>query len=312
MVRSLPELAEAANESHLFVIEHGRKTVEQARMAGAALAEAKQRVRHGEWRIWLQRNCPGIGYRTAARYMQIHRDLPAPNVSRVSHLVEDDPQSIRQALELVQKPKAAPSKTGARCGPFREWSEDQRREWMGQSWGWESVYEQTLLLTAMDWTVERIADLLFVEVDIVNAVLNPVAPTRFDSEWNGRNLFDEHVEQVSAAYRANVESMICGALRSDIRKVLACSREELPPGVAAELRGVHRHYERRCQLLEQHDLFKSPVCSDADDNLTLWVMAFTDCRAALRVETVKHPGRMSEWFDDVRKEVVTARTRGCE
>jgi hypothetical protein len=66
--------------------------------AGNALIEAKELVRHGEWRDWLKANC-SMSTRTAQRYMQMARSgLNAPRVALLG---------IRGASEAIARREAA-------------------------------------------------------------------------------------------------------------------------------------------------------------------------------------------------------------
>lgn len=85
-------LAIYANEAAELCEATGRLTVEHAIRAGRALLAAKEKVKHGEWSVWLQDNFRQSQAR-ACQYMEI------ANFNRGLNL--DDATSIRQALRLI-------------------------------------------------------------------------------------------------------------------------------------------------------------------------------------------------------------------
>jgi hypothetical protein len=90
-ITSLDALAFQANENHQLAEATAGSALEYARRSGAALAEAKGLVKHGEWLGWLSGNFAG-SYRTAASYMQ---------VANVQHAALLKPASIREALRMI-------------------------------------------------------------------------------------------------------------------------------------------------------------------------------------------------------------------
>lgn len=82
----LSECVETVNTFHSKAI-HAEKqalekisaAVENAFQAGIALIKLKSLVKHGDWADTLEKKCPGISQRTAARYMKLateYRDRP--------------------------------------------------------------------------------------------------------------------------------------------------------------------------------------------------------------------------------------------
>lgn len=67
----LPALAGEIADLHNQIERHTRAAADKALKAGAALAEAKALVAHGQWAGWL--SLAGITERTAQRYMRLHR-----------------------------------------------------------------------------------------------------------------------------------------------------------------------------------------------------------------------------------------------
>ncbi|MCC7421734.1 MAG: DUF3102 domain-containing protein [Planctomycetaceae bacterium] len=302
---SLSNLANAANEAHRLAKEHANTTVEYARRAGEILKQAKEQVNHGLWLPWLDQNCPEISARTAQRYMQLHRELPAPNTSRVSHSETDDPQSIRQAIELVKETKPTPTpKPQKLCDtPFRTWPDEERRRWIWDTpWGFDQLWEQSILLDAMDWPIERIAETLFVEPIQVELALSPRPPERFDTDANGRSLkLLPKVNDLARAYQERIEAKY---LTLQFRVVSNLNgrreQEQIDDGVMTDLDGLSRRAVRRWKQIEQTDPLRK---LDRVDRTAIELMAIGDHRAGLWIEAVSYPRRLTEWFGVARAEV---------
>lgn len=109
---------------------------------GQALNEAKAKVGHGNWKRWLQENCPEVSERTARDYMKIAKP---ENQKKIDERLEAEKGSaadltIREALRLL-KPSAekAPDESESDDGvdsdadsePTPAEIEYQRREWLG-------------------------------------------------------------------------------------------------------------------------------------------------------------------------------------
>lgn len=105
----MSELIRAANGHHAKAESVALQTgtlmasaLDHALSAGAALAEAKSRLKHGEWLPWLEANFSG-GQQTAQRYMRLHdRQGELPNTSPVTHF------GLKEALKFLAKPKPKP------------------------------------------------------------------------------------------------------------------------------------------------------------------------------------------------------------
>lgn len=74
VVIDLPFLASEINDAHRQVIFHGKSMLLEARRAGEHLLKAKEQVRHGEFKAWIEANCQ-CSYATAKRYMQVAKRL---------------------------------------------------------------------------------------------------------------------------------------------------------------------------------------------------------------------------------------------
>lgn len=69
-VIDLPFLAHEINDAHRQVAFHGKSMLLEARRAGEHLLRAKEQVKHGEFKAWIERNCV-CSYPRAAKYMQV-------------------------------------------------------------------------------------------------------------------------------------------------------------------------------------------------------------------------------------------------
>lgn len=97
----LAQLAQRANEEHRLHEVHRKKALEHALRAGEFLIEAKQRVAHGKWQQWVERNFEG-SWRTAQVYMKLARNrgkLEAEKAACGTDL------SVREARRVVAMPK---------------------------------------------------------------------------------------------------------------------------------------------------------------------------------------------------------------
>jgi hypothetical protein len=83
-------------ERALFIRELGKRTAESMRAIGKALTEVKERLPHGEWLPWLEKEV-GCSDRTAERFMAIHQNLKFDTLSNL----EIDPS----ALHMIAAPK---------------------------------------------------------------------------------------------------------------------------------------------------------------------------------------------------------------
>jgi hypothetical protein len=93
-------LAEGINREHALVESHLQGAVSHAIRAGALLAEAKEKIPHGEWLPWLAKNC-AIRERTAQTYMRLSRELPKLDPSKAQR-VADLP--LREAIGALAAP----------------------------------------------------------------------------------------------------------------------------------------------------------------------------------------------------------------
>jgi hypothetical protein len=72
----LPDLAARINSEHAACLASAKDAILRAIEVGRLLAEAKGRVRHGEWAGWVEANC-SFGIRQAQCYMRAHHNRGA-------------------------------------------------------------------------------------------------------------------------------------------------------------------------------------------------------------------------------------------
>lgn len=97
----LPRLAREINSAHREVEEVLKAGLSRAMEAGELLIEAKDKVAHGEWGVWLKENFEG-SERTAQAYMKVARNREALEAKTAA--VAD--LSFRGALKELAAPKA--------------------------------------------------------------------------------------------------------------------------------------------------------------------------------------------------------------
>jgi len=82
---TLPAIAERLNLIHLTVEDLNRFPsqkradphfhLQAVMLCGILLLDAKEKVKRGDWLLWLESNCPKIHPRTATNYMRLARAL---------------------------------------------------------------------------------------------------------------------------------------------------------------------------------------------------------------------------------------------
>jgi hypothetical protein len=109
----LDNLAGRINKHHRDVNAAVGRALNHARMAGKLLAEAKPKVRHGEWLPWLEANFEG-SERVAQMYMRVYsrwEEIEA-NTKSVSDL------TLSEALSSIESPRG-PLTIERADGPLR-------------------------------------------------------------------------------------------------------------------------------------------------------------------------------------------------
>src|SRR5215213_7167352 len=94
----LATLAGQINAAHDACMGKLAEGLAHAIRVGKLLAEAKGRVRHGQWSAWVEANCR-FGLRMAQKYL-----LAARNESRFA-FDPARPASLSQALAMLAEPK---------------------------------------------------------------------------------------------------------------------------------------------------------------------------------------------------------------
>ncbi len=74
---ALKSLAARINAAHDEALASVRTALGHACRAGDLLIEAKRQLGHGDWLPWLRQHCAAVSERTAQKYMQLARELPA-------------------------------------------------------------------------------------------------------------------------------------------------------------------------------------------------------------------------------------------
>jgi len=112
----LDTLAERINAEHEACEAAARSAIEHAIEAGRLLTEAKKKVAHGTWLMWIAANC-SCSERTAQVYMRIyrHRDKLGSDTQRVADL------SVRQALTDISNQYIAQRVAESRDKRKRQW-----------------------------------------------------------------------------------------------------------------------------------------------------------------------------------------------
>jgi len=99
VVIDLPFLASEINDAHREVIYAGRSMLRWAETAGILLLKVKEKVRHGEFKAWVEANCEAP-YDTAVQYMRVAKIATSKNVE-----VHTFDGGIRAFLEAHSTPR---------------------------------------------------------------------------------------------------------------------------------------------------------------------------------------------------------------
>ena len=89
-------ISDKINIIHSEMTSHMTMAVKKAIEVGRLLTEQKEKLSHGEWIPWVDRNLT-FGYSQATRYMKIFRERGNPNIELAQHLT--------QAIALIADPK---------------------------------------------------------------------------------------------------------------------------------------------------------------------------------------------------------------
>jgi hypothetical protein len=97
----LPSLAEGICREHAHCRNAMRQGLRHALEAGRLLAQAKDRLPHGEWLPWLAEHCPDVSPRLAQKYMRVARELPRLDADNPANTPRVADMSFRQALDTI-------------------------------------------------------------------------------------------------------------------------------------------------------------------------------------------------------------------
>jgi hypothetical protein len=95
---------------------------------GLLLIVAKQSLKHGEWLLWLESNCPEISQSTAKNYMR---------VARYRQLIGGPALDFQSVKELYVATGIMPEPLGAQSG-----EQPQQPPWMRWTERFESLFEK--------------------------------------------------------------------------------------------------------------------------------------------------------------------------
>lgn len=130
---SLQTLAERVNSEHQLARAHARSAVEHAVACGELLIEAKARLEHGQFQIWLAQHTE-VADRTARAYMLAARRLPELDPAKRQRVAT---LPLRMALRELAERGPSPALTAPSApavkGPAQQHWDDQLdasdREW---------------------------------------------------------------------------------------------------------------------------------------------------------------------------------------
>lgn len=105
LVIDLPFLAGEINEAHRQVTFHAKGMLLEAKRAGDALLAAKGKVKHGEFKAWVEAHCR-CSYETANRYCRVARIASSKNVT-----LDTFEGGLVAFLEAHAKPRIPPPST---------------------------------------------------------------------------------------------------------------------------------------------------------------------------------------------------------
>src|SRR5262245_28534000 len=169
-----PELSKLARQitaAHRKCESSVNAGLKHAIEAGSLLIQAKECVRHGEWLSWLEEHCE-LDERLAQKYMQVARELPKlqANTPRVADL------SFRGSLELVAKDAADTEAESASAAshpytPFMTRKPEDRHNLASRWWDWQAKY--AVLLDALGWPVDQIAESMLLADEAIQRILQP-------------------------------------------------------------------------------------------------------------------------------------------
>ena len=100
-IDALTLLANRIQSAHKFIVENSQRILERAIEAGEALNQAKEKLPHGQWLPWLEKNCL-LSERTAQVYMKLAANKSVLNAHTKSASAADLADlTLREALRLI-------------------------------------------------------------------------------------------------------------------------------------------------------------------------------------------------------------------
>ncbi len=104
--KHLASLAELIQQEMVKIEEYARRTVKHALLAGKLLCEAKQKVGHGNWLSWFEKQDFRFAEVTAQRYMRLYRRWPElqERIAELGNPSSLTDLSLDNALQLLANP----------------------------------------------------------------------------------------------------------------------------------------------------------------------------------------------------------------
>jgi hypothetical protein len=285
---TLPDLARQINAEHAACMASAQDAVTRAIEVGRLLARAKEQVQHGGWEPWVEANCV-FGIREAQRYMRAYQNrstLEGPKATRVSHL-----DSLRGVMEALSAPPDRDDDDGdtrQRCIPVTEW-DAKIRHWLCEQW-WDVRATYSLMLDAVGWRIDDIADFLGRPTGDIEAILYPRPPVRrFTPEDNG-DLMIDHDDQATPMAEFYLDSVMY-QIDSWLEKAcwtasFLCEKDGFGD-VKPILRAYERRYQSRRENAEQRGIGLWPFFWDYsrnyEANAALCQCVLFDARHAVRM-----------------------------
>ena len=94
MSNDTAELSASIKTTYAAFLEVSKRSIEHALALGDLLSAAKEKVKHGDWLRWLERECPSISERHARNFMALARHRPL--IESKSAIIAD--MTLSQAL----------------------------------------------------------------------------------------------------------------------------------------------------------------------------------------------------------------------
>ena len=215
IVIDLPHLADKINGAHREVAHHGRSMLFEARRAGEYLLKAKEQVRHGEFKAWIEKNCE-CSYQSAAVYMKVAKEW-----DEKSSVLDFSTASLRDFVG--NKTKGPPEPT---LPTFDRTDAEHVMKLCAMVERGGTRSEQEVALKKLEDFAGRFGMKATEAADIAAELLPDRGKTREQAELEAANAEAAAAKQEAAALRRHLELLVSrtGELQTECSKL---SREEL-------------------------------------------------------------------------------------